>query len=664
MPLWGAAPTLRRPARASRSASSTTGSTSRTRSSTPPGFTPPPGFPRGDRRFTTAKVIVARAFPPPSAADAGSSCRSTRRSRSTATHVAGIAAGDAGTTATPGGGLPVVHDLSGVAPRAYLGNYRGADGRRPAPRVGRRHGRDRRGGRQGGRQDGMDVHQPLARRHRGRAGARTRWCRPSRARSAPASWSRSRPATTTRSSARARSARPARRPTSITVAATSTPRFFGVRGGVLGPGAVPAELQASAPRRRCRRAVPAALASPARARRRPPRFRRTRACATGSRPAAGRRAGPGRPRRLRLRARSRAGRRPPAPSASCCATTRSGDPFVIEEPLPPAGALRRRGRRAMRCACSCRRPAGAAGGFDSAIDEVPATPRVLAEFSSAGPTPYTHELKPDLSAPGVAILSSVPSARPASLARSRSSTARRWRRRRWPAPRPCCARLHPTWTPADVKSALMSTAGPAFLDSSQAAEASAAARGRRLPRRRRRHRCRRLPAPTSLGFGLIDGGKGALLPPTVAVKRPRAAAAAGRSAVALQAGAPGGVTSTRPPFLDELAGGVVGLPVTLTVPAGTAEGDVTGFVTLDPGHAGPADAVLGAGRAPGARPRPARAPLTQAGGVRRQHAARAPTASTPTATRRTDSAAACRRATAGPSSSGASSVASRSSTPA
>ncbi len=41
----------------------------------PDGYTMPPGFPKGQRQYTTAKVIVARAFPPPGVACAA--CRST-----------------------------------------------------------------------------------------------------------------------------------------------------------------------------------------------------------------------------------------------------------------------------------------------------------------------------------------------------------------------------------------------------------------------------------------------------------------------------------------------------------------------------------------------------------------------------------------------------------
>ena len=79
--LWGAA--SRRRATGSRSGSSTTASTRRTRSSTRAGYTMPPGFPKGTRPFTTAKVIVARAFSPPTNRGSTRAARSTRSSRST-----------------------------------------------------------------------------------------------------------------------------------------------------------------------------------------------------------------------------------------------------------------------------------------------------------------------------------------------------------------------------------------------------------------------------------------------------------------------------------------------------------------------------------------------------------------------------------------------------
>jgi len=84
----------------------------------PAGFSMPSGFPKGNKAFTDAKVIVARAFPPPGATWKYASRPFDPLNSEHATHVAGIAAGDY--DATQRAGRPV----SGVAPRAYIGNYK------------------------------------------------------------------------------------------------------------------------------------------------------------------------------------------------------------------------------------------------------------------------------------------------------------------------------------------------------------------------------------------------------------------------------------------------------------------------------------------------------------------------------------------------------------
>ena len=89
----------------------------------PAGFSYPAGFPKGATAFTTPKVIAARAFPGPGSGQQGR-LPLVRSASFHGTHVAGIAAGDSGTDAPSGPDHPAVTGLSGVAPRAWIGNYR------------------------------------------------------------------------------------------------------------------------------------------------------------------------------------------------------------------------------------------------------------------------------------------------------------------------------------------------------------------------------------------------------------------------------------------------------------------------------------------------------------------------------------------------------------
>ena len=89
----------------------------------PTGFTYPEGYPKGGRKWTTPKVIVARSFVG-TGADERSGLALDPRASFHGTHVAGIAAGNAGTTAPAGRDHPQTAGLGGVAPRAQIGNYR------------------------------------------------------------------------------------------------------------------------------------------------------------------------------------------------------------------------------------------------------------------------------------------------------------------------------------------------------------------------------------------------------------------------------------------------------------------------------------------------------------------------------------------------------------
>src|SRR5579885_2514100 len=83
----------------------------------PAGFHYPPGFPKGQVRYATPKVIVQRAFAPPGETWKYANTPFDPVNSFHATHVAGIAAGDHGAKA--GSDL-----ISGVAPDAWIGNYK------------------------------------------------------------------------------------------------------------------------------------------------------------------------------------------------------------------------------------------------------------------------------------------------------------------------------------------------------------------------------------------------------------------------------------------------------------------------------------------------------------------------------------------------------------
>jgi subtilisin family serine protease len=84
----------------------------------PAGYAYPPGFPKGQRAYTTPKVIVARAFAPAAPRYAPARLPFDRSQSEHGTHVAGIAAGNNGTLTDE------ALRISGIAPRAYLGNYK------------------------------------------------------------------------------------------------------------------------------------------------------------------------------------------------------------------------------------------------------------------------------------------------------------------------------------------------------------------------------------------------------------------------------------------------------------------------------------------------------------------------------------------------------------
>jgi subtilisin family serine protease len=187
----------------------------------------------------------------------------------------------------------------------------------------------------------------------------------------------------------------------------------------------------------------------------------------------------------------------------------------------------------------------------------------VADFSSAGPTPVSLELKPDVAAPGVGVLSSLPPAQGTFGLLSGTSMAT-------PHVAGAAALLkerHPTWTVAQIKSALEQTGDPAHT----------AATGEALPQREgggvvdlpRADVPLFFATPSGVSFGRLAPGAARTVPVDLA----DAGGGAGDWAVAATVAS---------------GSGSVSVPATVTVPgsltvtatADTTPGDVSGFVTL------------------------------------------------------------------------------------
>jgi subtilisin family serine protease len=218
---------------------------------------------------------------------------------------------------------------------------------------------------------------------------------------------------------------------------------------------------------------------------------------------------------------------------------------------------------------------GSPGNAPSAITVAAATKSdVISSFSSSGPTPISAEMKPDVTAPGSDILSSVPAGEGTWNTFSGTSMAS-------PHIAGSAALLlqrHPTWTVAQVKSALVQTAGPAYSDTTKRTEAPTTREGGGFVNLPRADNPLVFATPTGLSFGLVK-------PATPAIAKCVALADAGGGAgpwtvslVEQQTHDPA-VTVAVPPTVT-----VPGtLAVTATVGTGAVQGEHTGFVVLTHG---------------------------------------------------------------------------------
>ncbi|MFN2157173.1 MAG: S8 family serine peptidase [Anaerolineae bacterium] len=200
------------------------------------------------------------------------------------------------------------------------------------------------------------------------------------------------------------------------------------------------------------------------------------------------------------------------------------------------------------------------------------TPDVIADFSSRGPT-LALLIKPDVVAPGVNILSAVA-----------DGTYDSWNGTSMAAPHVTGAAallqaLHPAWTPAQVKSALMTTASQTILDLDQVTTADVMTQGAgRIDLGSAGDPGLTFDMP-SLSFGMVEMGSSGQI--VISAADVSGAAETYTLSVDEHVADTGAVTVTvTPATLDVGAGGTAVFTVTVETSGGATAQDVEGNVVL------------------------------------------------------------------------------------
>jgi minor extracellular serine protease Vpr len=202
---------------------------------------------------------------------------------------------------------------------------------------------------------------------------------------------------------------------------------------------------------------------------------------------------------------------------------------------------------------------------------------IIAGFSSRGPTPFTYLIKPDLTAPGVNVYSSVFDGEFAMFQGTSMATPH------LAGGAAVLLDLHPSWSPDDVKSAMVNTAARVVTDHITGTEdPGVLARGGGRLDLDAAHETPLTMAPASASFGFFSGNKGVTGSLDISVLNVSGAAQSCSVAVT---GPEIVVAST-----DAIAlGSGESTTVTLTLDAGgaseTGSGDYDGDVEIDCGDA-------------------------------------------------------------------------------
>jgi len=549
----------------------------------PKGLSYPAGFPKGPGGSTTPKVIVARGFAGPGA----NSAPLDRDQSFHGTFVAGVIAGVADTDVpagqrgfcveSQGGCHPAVNDLSGVAPRAYIGNYRVFNVPGPLGGCCSANTPEIVAAFEAAVRDGMDMINfsgggPQADpRTDGLMQAVTNVVRAGVVPVISAGNDRDFFGLGTAGS-------PATSPDAISVGATANSHVFGASLSVVTPSGlarmpfVPADSIPPSWTTADQRLVDVGTING---------VNRLLCDDAPALPDGSLRGAIALVSRGGCPYSAKAGRaRAAGASGMVIAENRPGDPtFALFSSLPGGTISDLDGAR-LRAAV-----AGSGGSatvrFTRDALEVPTTwGGVPSSYSAGGLTPFGHALKPDLTAPGSQILSSTLPEFAGDQYAVLDGTS-------FSAPHISGAaallvQRHPSWTPQQVKSALMSTAGPAGADTALTQEASVLVEGAGLARVSVADKPLVFTDPQSLSFGYLSANSGASSRAiSVAVSDAGDGAGTWTAEIQAQVASVGATVEAAP--VTVAPGGSAVTQIVARVAAGSPQGDNFGFVVLKRG---------------------------------------------------------------------------------
>jgi subtilisin family serine protease len=212
-------------------------------------------------------------------------------------------------------------------------------------------------------------------------------------------------------------------------------------------------------------------------------------------------------------------------------------------------------------------PATSAKAITVGAVEVNRSVPTIADFSSSGPTPLSWRLKPDVTAPGVNILSSVPPTgftpfSGTSMAAPHAAGAVALLRQR-----------HPTWTVAQIKSALVQTGQPVRASATRPGETSVLRQGGGLIDLERADNPLLFAEPAAASMGLVRRGGSR----SQTISLADAGGGAGVWAVAIDR------DQTQPGITIMAPGSVTvpgTLPITFTVARAAPKRELSGYILL------------------------------------------------------------------------------------